>query len=459
MIERTPRDVDAAMSEGDPVIDRVPPNSIEAEMAVLGSALLDGDVMGNLVGMLRPEDFYRGAHARIYEVMMALYDRGEPVDAVLLLRECERRGIVESIGGPATIVDLADAVSSPANAEYYAGIVAEKAIARSVISTTTEIQQAAFEEAGRGDELLELAEGRIFELGNRRGMGEVQDVKSLLNVTFEELEKGGHHRAGVETGFYEFDDYTTGLRGGELIILAARPSMGKTSFALNLAMNAATMHGKTVAIFSLEMTAKNIVRNMICAKARFDGQKMRKGRFLGAEDIAHLADAAGPLFEANIIVDDTPTLSPTLLRAKARRIKQKHGLDMILIDYLQLMEAGSGKRVESRQQEISYISRSLKGLARELDCPVVALSQLNRDAEKREGNRPKLSDLRESGAIEQDADVICLLFRPYYYTRDENQRNHAEIIIAKQRNGPTGTVRLHFFPDWMLFANPTVQSI
>lgn len=377
-------------------IERVPPHSLEAEMAVLGSVLLDGEVMGQVVALLKPEDFYRTAHGRVFEVMQGLYDRGEPLDVLLVMRECERRGLLEGIG-PDYLGELAGVVASPANAEHYAHIVREKAIARQLIAAASEIQQAAYAEEGRGEELLELAEAKMFELGNRRELGQAQDVKSLLNETFEELQRGEGPVAGVLSGYHHFDDLTSGLRPGELIIIAGRPSMGKTSFAINVGMNAAVQGGKAVAIFSLEMTAQNIVRNMLCARSSIPAQKLRRGgRFLRTEEHQRLAEAAGPLFESRILVDDTPALSPTVLRAKARRLKARYGLDLVVIDYLQLMEAGTRLRsVENRQQEISYISRALKGLARELSVPVIALSQLNRDAEKREGHRPKLSDLRE----------------------------------------------------------------
>jgi replicative DNA helicase len=441
-------------------VERMPPHSLEAEMAVLGSVLLDGEVMGTVVPLLKPEDFYRSAHARLYEVMRGLYDRGEPMDVLLVLRECERRGLVQEVG-EAYLGELAGVVASPANAEHYAGIVREKAIARHLIGVASEIQQAAYAEAGRGEELLELAEAKVFELGERRDVGTAQDVKSLLHDTFQELQRGEGPAAGVLTGYHHFDDLTGGLRPGELIVVAGRPSMGKTSFALNVGLNAAVQGGKSVAVFSLEMTAQNIVRNMLCARASIPAQKLRSGgRFLRTEEHQRLAEAAGPLFDSRIFVDDTPSLSPTLLRAKARRLKARGGLDMVVVDYLQLMEAGIVSRsVDNRQQEISYISRSLKGLARELSVPVIALSQLNRDAEKREGHRPKLSDLRESGAIEQDADVICLLYRPWYYSRKDSEKVDAEVIIAKQRNGPTGIVRLYFQDEFMRFDNPAPQAI
>jgi replicative DNA helicase len=454
MIERNLPSSEAA------VVERVPPHSLEAEMALLGSVLLDGETMGFVADAIEPGDFYRSQHGRLFEVMQSLYDRGDPVDVLLVRGECERLGILEKIGD-SFLSQLAGVVGSPAHAEHYAAIVREKAIARGLISVATEIQRAAFAGESRGEDLVEFAEGKVFELGNRRDAGASKDVKTLLNETFEEIERGEGPVEGVLTGFYHFDDLTSGLRPGELIIVAGRPSMGKSSFALNVAANAAVQGGKSVAIFSLEMTAQNIVRNILCSKAGVPGTKMRRGgRFIGAPERRRLQEAAGPLFEARLFVDDSPSLTPTLLRAKARRMAAKGGLDLVVVDYMQLMDARGGVRgIDNRQQEISYISRSLKGLARELQIPVIALSQLNRDAEKREGNRPKLSDLRESGAIEQDADVICLLYRSWYYTRKDAEKLDAEVIISKQRNGPTGTVKLHFRDEFMRFENPAPEGM
>jgi replicative DNA helicase len=441
------------------LLERVPPHSLEAEMAVLGSVLLDGEMLGNVATLLKPEDFYRGAHAALYRVMLTLYDRSEPVDAITVFRECERSQLLDATGGRDYIAQLSSAVTSPAHAEHYAGIVREKAVARSLIAVSVEIQQAAFAEQGRGEDLIDLAQRLVHAVGEERDGGETQPISSLLHEAFDELQSGRPEVAGVRTGFLAFDDITTGWKPGELIIVAGRPSMGKTTFALNAAMNAAVHDKKRVAIFSLEMSAQNLVRNMLCAQARFPGQRLRRsGQFLTPDDLRKLADAAASLFDAPIVIDDSGALTPSMLRAKARRIQSRGGLDLVVVDYLQLMDAmGVAKSVESRQQEISYISRSLKGLARDLGVPVVAISQLNRDAEKREGHRPKLSDLRESGAIEQDADLICLLYRPYYYTRNESERVAAEVIVAKQRNGPTGIVNLNFFDEWMRFDNPAVE--
>ncbi|MCA9314781.1 MAG: replicative DNA helicase [Planctomycetes bacterium] len=455
-----------ATSAASPLIQRVPPVNLEAERAVLCSVLWDGEVMGNLVAVLKPEDFYRSGNRHIYEVMLALYDKGEPVLPVSVVEGLRTRGLLEKVGGSEYLADLAGAVDTPAHAEYFARLVREKAIARNLIHATSRIQQAAYEEAVSGAELLEQAEADIYELSKGREVNEVQGVDALIRETFDELE-GGIVASGVRSGFTTFDDMTGGLKPGELVIVAGRPSMGKTTWALNIARHASSREGKTVAVFSLEMTARNIVRNILCAEARVDGKKMRQGRFLSDADHQRLRDAAGLLFDARLYVDDTPGLTPTLLRAKARRLKSRYGLDLVIIDYLQLMSGGPASRAqENRQQEISYISRSLKLLARELEVPVIALSQLNRAAEQREGNRPRLSDLRESGAIEQDADVICLLYRPEYYLSaraDETRRaelaGKAEVIIGKQRNGPTGTVHLHFMKDWMRFDNPTAEAI
>jgi replicative DNA helicase len=449
------------------LIQRVPPHNLAAEMAVLCSVLMDGEVVGNLVPILKPEDFYRSANRHIYEVMLSLYDRGEPVVPPAVVEALRVAGLLERAGGTEYLNELVGAVDTPAHAEYFARMVREKAISRSLIHTASHLQQLAYEESSTGAELLEMAEAQVYELSKRREISEAQSVAGLLTETFEELQSGGPLTTGVRSGFTSFDEMTGGLKPGELIIVAGRPSMGKTTWALNVARHASTREGKVAAVFSLEMTAKNIVRNMLCAEARVDGKKMRQGRFLSDADHRKLQDAAGVLFEARLFVDDTPGLTPTLLRAKSRRIKSRHGLDLIVIDYMQLMSGGPGSRShENRQQEISYISRSLKLLARELEVPVVALSQLNRAAEQREGNRPRLSDLRESGAIEQDADVICLLYRPEYYMSprvDEAKRaevtGKAEVIIGKQRNGPTGTVHLHFFKDWMRFDNPQSESI
>lgn len=392
MIERIPV---PQSPEATAAIVRVPPHSLEAEEALLGSVLLDPDILSTVVPIVRPEDFYRSAHRRIFEVCVSLYDRGEPADAVLVLRECERLSILEDVGGQAALARLAGVVATPANAEHYAKVVREKAISRDLIHAAADIQKAAYDEAGRGDELLEEAEQRIFALGRSQDLNQGASVASLLRDVFTELEAretGG----GIHTGYYEFDDLTGGLHPGELVIVAGRPSMGKTTFALNVAANVVLKSRIPTAVFSLEMSRQQIAKNVLCSLARFEARKLRSGKFLSDEDYRRLLDAAQPLYEAPLYVDDTPGLTTTALRARARRLRQRHEVGLFVIDYMQLMEAvGQSRSVESRQQEISFISRSLKGLARELNVPVIAISQLNRAADAREDHRPRLSDLRE----------------------------------------------------------------
>ncbi len=438
---------------------RVPPHSLEAEMALLGSLLLDPEAVGTVVPLVQPEDFYKGAHRRLYEVIRSLFDRGDPADPLVVMRECERLQILDEIGGRELLSSLAASVSTSANAEHYAQIVREKSIARAVIRAAGELLKSAYDEEGRGDDLLEIAEHKIFEISRTKDMGTASSVRSILEETFRELDKRDGASTGIPTGFHQMDELTAGLHPGELIIIAGRPSMGKTTFALNVAYNVAVQAKVGVVIFSLEMSRQQITKNVLCSHAMVEAHKLRGGRFLDDAEYARLTEAAGPLYDAPLFVDDTPGLSTTSLRAKARRLKQKHDIGLIVIDYLQLMEAiGASKNVDSRQQEISYISRSLKGIARELSVPVIALSQLNRAADSREDHKPRLSDLRESGAIEQDADVICFLYRKHYYTKAESDRGLAEVVIAKQRNGPTDTVRLAFLDQFMRFDNLAIGS-
>jgi replicative DNA helicase len=433
---------------------RVPPHSLEAEAALLGALLLDSEGIGAVAPIVSPDDFYRSAHSKLYEVIRSLFDRGEPSDAIVILRECERLKILDEIGGHAFLQSLASSVATAANAEHYAKIVREKSIARGLIRAAMEIQRAAYDEEGRGDELLERAEHLVFELARTKDSGSATSVRDLLEEAFHELGDRDHAATGIPTGFTQFDELTTGFHPGELVIVAGRPSMGKTTFALNVAYNVAVGAGAGVAIFSLEMSKQQIAKNILSARAEVPAQKLRGGRFLSDEDFQKLTEAAGPLMKAPLFIDDTPGLSPTAIRAKARRLKQKHNIQMIVIDYLQLMDGPTtGRRSDSRQEEISYISRSLKGLARELDVPVIAISQLNRAAESREDHKPRMSDLRESGALEQDADLICFLYRKHYYTKAESDRGLAEVIIAKQRNGPTETVQLVFLDQFMRFDN------
>jgi replicative DNA helicase len=451
VIERiSPSPIPAAL------LERVPPHSEDAETALLGSLLMDvgNEAMGSVVPIVRPDDFYKTAHRKIYEAFLALYERGEPLDPVLALSECERRGILAEIGGHEYLARLASAVVGPTNAEHYARIVREKAIARGVIRVASDLQRAAYDDEAGGEALLEMAEHRVFELSRSQDDGQATSVHLLIEKAFQELDKRDGAPSGLRTHFFQFDDLTAGLHPGELMIVAGRPSMGKTTFALNVAYNVAVLEKVPTVVFSLEMSRQQIAKNILCSHAEVEAHKLRGGRFLSDADYRRLSEAGGPLYDAPLFIDDTPALTTTVLRAKARRLKSKQDIGLIVVDYLQLMEAmGASKNVESRQQEISYISRSLKGLARELNVPVMALSQLNRQADAREDHRPRLSDLRESGAVEQDADVVCFLFRKHYYTKAPSDRGLAELIVAKQRNGPTDTVQLAFQDQFMRFDN------
>ena len=441
--------------------ERVPPNDVEAEIAVLGSMLLDPEAAGRVVGMLRADHFYRGPHADVFQVLAELYDGSRAVDIVLLREELQRRGILEKVGGTGFLSRVMSSVPTAANAEHYARIVRDAGMRRAVIQASNEIEREAYEGARDVGDLVDFAESKFFDLDGRGSEGEAVHIRDVLEEAFQRIDalQGQEGRmTGVPTGFYDLDDMTSGLQKGELIVVAGRPSMGKTTFCLNVSEHAATNENVSVAIFSLEMSKQNLVQNMLCSKARVDAHKLRRG-FLADEDWGRLSQAVGKLSESKMFIDDTPGLSPLLLRAKARRLKAQHDIGLIMIDYLQLMECpnmGRGGEA-SRQAEISYISRSIKGLARELELPIIALSQLNRGVDSREDHRPRMSDLRESGAIEQDADVVMFLYRPEYYEMDPDRKaelaGQAECIVGKQRNGPTGTVQLAFQAQYMRFEN------
>lgn len=421
------------------------PASPEAEAAVLGSMLLDRECIGDIVEHINADSFSLTEHRIIFGAILTLYENNSQIDLVLLRDELKKRKSLEAVGGVDYLVRVIESVPSAASAEYYAGIVRDKAMLRSLARTCGEILNEACDEGGDIGEKLDTAEQRIFEVTEQKIKGSAVALRDLITQTFENIEsRKGSHVTGLSTGFEELNYNLAGLQKGEMIIIAGRPSMGKTSFALNVAEHLGADENVPVVIFSLEMGKHQLVERFLCSRSGIDAQLVRKG-MLSADQMAELTRVGGELFEKPIFIDDSPGLTPLMIRAKCRRLKSQHDIQGVFIDYMQLMSLGG--RVESRQQEISTISRYLKALARELEVPVVVLSQLNRGAEGREGHRPRMSDLRESGSIEQDADVIMLLHREDYYHRGETDyedNNVAEVIIAKQRNGPTGTVELIF---------------
>jgi len=424
------------------------PESLAAEAAVLGSMIIDPACISEVVEQLKTEAFYRIENQYIFDAIVSLYEKnkGEGLDAVLLRDELEKRRQLETLGGVEYIARVMDSVPSSANVMYYAGIVKDKQLMRELIGAASEILEMGYEETGEPGMKLDEAEQKIFAVTDKKISGAAVVLKDLVVSAFELIEKRkGSHVTGLATDYYELDDLTCGLQNGEMIIIAGRPSMGKTSLALNIAEHIGLVEELPVAIFSLEMGRQQLAERFLCSSSRIDSQKVRKG-MLDTEHYQQLVETCGVLSEAPIYVDDTAGLTPLGLRAKARRLKSQRDIKCVIVDYLQLMHLGVG-RVESRQQEISTISRYIKALARELNIPVVVLSQLNRSPEGREGHRPRMSDLRESGSIEQDADVVMLLHREDYYHRGEKDyepNNQADLIIAKQRNGPTGSINLVF---------------
>jgi replicative DNA helicase len=446
------------------LFDRVLPQNIEAEQAVLGSMLLDNNVIHDVVQLITsPEAFFRDAHRKVYSAIVDKYNEAQNIDPLILFEELKRRGQLEEPGhGELTIEylgDILDQTPTAANAVYYARIVREKAVARRLIFASTDILRQAYDQFEAADDLLSMAESRIFEIAQTRAVSETHHVADVLTDTFERLHKrsehGGHLLSGLPTGFVELDDLTGGLQDSELVIVAARPSVGKTAFALNIAMHVAVEERKGVFIASLEQSKLELAERLLCSMGRVDGHKLRSGR-VSSHDISVLMDAANDLRPAPMFIDDTPGRTLTQIAAGARRLKMKHDISLVVIDYLQLIE--SENKRESRQDQISQISRRLKALARELKVPVIALSQLNRSPEMREGHRPRMADLRESGAIEQDADVVMLLHRPDLYDK-QAKPGTAEVIIAKQRNGPTGDVQLTFLKQFTRFENYSDQPL
>jgi len=421
------------------VRERVPPQNIEAEEAVIGSMLIEQNAVISALEILKPEDFYKENHRIIFRQIAEMADKLEAVDLVTLAENLKNAGYLEKIGGAAELARLANFVPTAANVEYYARIVAEKSVLRRLIAASTEIAASAYDSQYEVDEILDKAEETIFQISQGRTTQGYVHLKDVLVETMEKLEYLASHKGnvvGLSSGFSDLDSITSGFQPSDLIILAARPSVGKTSLGLNIARNIAIREDCSVAVFSLEMSREQVAQRLLCSESAINSQKLRNG-FLSDDEWRRLSIGLGRLGEAKIFIDDTPGISVMELRAKARRIKAEHGLGLVVVDYLQLMRT---RKQENRQQEISEISRSLKGLARELDVPIIAMSQLSRAVEQRQDRRPVLSDLRESGAIEQDADVVMFL-----YTEPElEQNNLIELIVAKQRNGPTGNLKLFF---------------
>jgi replicative DNA helicase len=435
-------------------MQNTPPQSIEAEQAVLGAIMIDADRLISASERLLPQDFYRAAHQRIFETMLVLSDRGEAIDLVTVTAELSTLGILEEVGGLAYLGELAEGVPTAANINYYVNVVDQKSTLRRLIRTANEIVTDGYERQNEVDVLLNEAERKILEVSQGKGSASfipISDVLTSAYATIDKLHKQSGETTGIPTGFRDLDQVTAGFQRNDLIIVAARPSVGKTAFALNISQNVATRADENVAIFSLEMGAEQLVMRMLCAEGNVDAQRLRTGQ-LEDEDWGKLSLAMSSLSQAGIYIDDTPGIRVNDIRAKCRRLKQEHGLGMIMIDYLQLIQ-GNGRSSDNRQQEVSEISRSLKSLARELEVPVIALSQLSRGVESRQDKRPMMSDIRESGAIEQDADIVAFLYRDDYYNKETEDANTIEIIIAKQRNGPTGTVKLAFRKEFNKFVD------
>jgi replicative DNA helicase len=438
---------------------KVPPQNLEAESSVLGGILLDNEAINQVLELLRPEDFYRESHRKIFRAMIELSDRSEPVDVITLSDCLKARRDIDAVGGSAYLASLADFVPTAANISYYARIVREKSILRNLIGAATDIATRGYEEQGNIEEFLDTAEKVIFEISEKKIKASFVAVGDMIKDTLKAVERLYERKemvTGVATGYNDLDRLTSGLQPADLIVIAGRPSMGKTAFSLNIATHAA-FNGVGVAVFSLEMAKEQLVLRMLCSEARVDNSKMRSG-YLGERDFPKLASAAGRLHEAPIYVDDTPAIGVLELRAKARRLVRDRTkkVGLIVVDYLQLMR-GMGT-ASNREQEISEISRSLKALAKELNVPVIAISQLNRRVEDRGDKRPMMSDLRESGAIEQDADVIMFIYREEVYNQKTDNKGLAEVIVAKQRNGPIDTVNLAFLSEYTRFENYTERE-
>ena len=444
------------MPQPDEFTPRIPPNDAQAEEAILSSMLFDREAIAAAYESLRPEDFYRPDNKGIFETMVELYLQGVPVDVITLCDRLSEKDIMEGVGGRERVADIASAYFTSANIKRYTKIVSDKAILRRLIHAASDISTISYDARDEVDYILEHAEKRIFDIVQNRNLTDFSPITDVLLKSIDKLDELARTQGkltGIATGFLDFDHRTAGLQPSDLILLGARPSMGKSAMLLNIAHHVAIKQQITTAYFTLEMSKEQCVNRMLCAEANIDAQKLRTGE-LNDDDWYKVAEAIAPLSQGALYIDDTPGISVAELRAKCRRLKMEKGLGLVIIDYLQLMTVSG--RCESRQQEISEISRSLKGIAKELDCPVLTAAQLSRAVESRADHRPMLSDLRESGAIEQDADVVAFLYREEYYKPDTEKKNQAEIIIAKQRNGPTGTVELIWLSQYTRFANAPV---
>lgn len=434
-------------------LDKIAPQNLEAEMAVLGSMLIAEEAISVAMETLDSDCFYKDTHRKIFEAVAGLYSVNKAIDLITLTDELKRNGALDEIGGASFLTALVNSVPTAANISHYVNIVKEKSILRSLINNATRVVSLCYESEGNIEEVVDSAERLIFEVKDKRQKGSFLHLKEIVKDSIEIIDKlyqKKAHVTGIPSGFIDFDLKTAGLQPSDLIVIAGRPSMGKSALALGIAEYAGVIEKIPLAIFSLEMSKEQLVQRMLCSHARVDANKVRTG-YLAVSDWPRLTAAAGKLSEAPIFIDDTPAISVMELRAKARRLKMHHDIQLIILDYLQLMRGSFG--IENRQQEISEISRSLKALARELNVPVVAVSQLSRAVESRQDHRPQLFDLRESGAIEQDADLVALILREEYYNPSEENRGLAEIMIAKQRNGPVGSLKLTFLKEYTRFEN------
>ena len=428
------------------------PQSIEAEKSVLGSMMIDKNVIAQAVEILSAEDFYRDAHKYIFKSIVEMYQRDEPIDEITLLEHLKSTDRLEKSGGISYITEIGSTVLTTANVKSYIKIVEDKATLRKLIDSSTKIIESCYNNQDDVEKVIDVAEQKIFDLAEKKSSSDFEPLSDILERGFEQIETLFNNKGevtGVGSGFKDLDDLTSGFQKGDMILIAARPSMGKTTFALNIAEHAALREGKSVVIFSLEMSKEQLAYKLLCSEANVDMLKLRTGN-LEDKDWENIARASGPLSSAKIYIDDTAGVSIMEMRSKCRRLKIEYGIDLILIDYLQLM-SGSGE--ESRQQEVSEISRNIKAIAKEMQCPVIALSQLSRAPEQRADHRPMLSDLRESGSIEQDADLVMFLYRDEYYNKETEEKNVAECIIAKQRNGPVGNVKLAWIGQFSKFGN------